>query len=129
MRGAFSCGVPGSSIAASNAVREPAPGLVTPATIGSSSGEPGTCAQVVMRAATRSWICARVNPATGFATLVTRQMPVRAIGVNTSPAGSPAMSGRAVSPMSDIPRETSAIPVAERPPTSSKRGGDRTARR
>ena len=56
-------------------------------------------------------------------------MPVRAIGVNTSPGGSPAISGRAVSPTSEIPRETSAIPVAERPPTSSKRGGEETSRR
>ena len=103
--------------------------LVTAAAIGSASGEPGTCDQAVMRAATRSWICARLNPGTGFTTFVTRQMPVRAIGVNTSPGGSPAMSGRAVSPTSEIPRETSAIPVAERPPTSSKRGGLETSRR
>jgi hypothetical protein len=37
-------------------------------------------------------------------------MPVRANGVNTRPGGSSGWSGRLASPMSGIPRATSAIP-------------------
>ena len=92
-------------------------------------GEPGICAQFVIRSATRSWSCARVRFATGLARLVTRQIALIASGVNTSPGGSSGLSARPERPASTIPRAASAIPVPVPPPTSEKRGAWRVSRR
>src|SRR3954465_5230433 len=96
--------------------REPTVGSSVTATIASVRVEPGTCDQLVTRAAMMSWICARVMPGTGLATLVTRHTPLSAIGVSTRPGGSVGPRLRPTIPASTTPRAASAIPVYVLPP-------------
>ena len=100
-------------------------------TIASVRGEPGICDQFVMRPATRSCTCAWLTPGTGFARLVTRQTPLSAIGVRTSPDGSCAASSRLTMPALTIPRAVSAMPVcgAAADDREARGVGDRAARR
>ena len=103
------------------------PRVSAPATIGSSSGEPGTCAQVGDAGRRRDPGSAPGSArAPGSRGWSPGRSPVRANGVNTSPARVARVERSALaSPMSEMPRATSAIPVTVRPPTRSKRGGDR----